>query len=60
MFSCFKHVCMPDMSILNAWDILKPHNSLVLACIKVLFDWCLKGFTVILNVWAAGPSNKSY
>ena len=41
------------MSILNVWDIFKPHNSLVLAHIKVSFDkqfQLLKGFTALLKL----------
>ena len=41
--------CVPESSILNVWDILKPHNSLVLACISDFFLQktvrLLKGFT---------------
>ena len=35
MFSCCKHVCVPESFILDVWDILK---AFVLAHIKVLFD----------------------
>ena len=53
MFSCCKHVCAPESSILMYGIFLKPHNSLVLAHIKVFFDkqfQHLKGFTMLLNV----------
>ena len=64
MFSYSKHVCVPESSILNVWDILKPHNSLALALIsKRIFDkqfQHLKSFIALLNVWAARLCNKSY
>ena len=54
--ACF-HVYVPEYGI-----FLKPHNSLVLALSKRFFDyyfWYLKGFTMLQNVWAVGPCNKS-
>ena len=42
-------VHLNQSSILNIWNIFKPHNSLVLAPIKVPFV----SFSVLLNVWAA-------
>ena len=52
---------MPELSILNVWDILMHNNSLVLAHFdKLLWHVQLKGFTVLLNVFAAGPCDQHY
>ena len=53
-------LCTPNLSILVVWDIFKASQPY---CIKVPFDkqfQYLKGFKALLNVRAAGPSNKSY
>ena len=56
MFVCLNH-------LYETYGIfLKPHNSLVLTHIKALFDKqfnVLISFTALVDVWAAGPCNKS-
>ena len=60
MFSCCKHVCMPESSILNVWDIiyifLKIHNLLIVARLfgKHLIQFQCQIFS------AAGSCNKGY
>ena len=53
---CFKHVCIPELYILYVWDIFKASQ---LTCSCLYQSTFLVGFTVLLNVWAAGPCNKS-
>ena len=62
MFSCLNMFACLNCAYYMYGIFLKPHNLLVLSCIKALYDkqfQCLKGFTALLNVWAAGPCNKS-
>ena len=56
MILCCKHICESELSILLITHLFLPVS-------KSYFDLQfqhLKGFTALLNVWEAGPCNKSY